>query len=61
MAKEDYLPSFEASLKHAKSANLAGFRKGMVPADLIRKMYGQGVFADEILHMVEKRTERFYG
>lgn len=60
VAKEDYLPSFEASLKkHAKSANLAGFRKGMVPAGLIRKMYGQGVFADEILRMVEKELNDF--
>lgn len=60
VVKEDYLPSFEASLKkHAKTANLAGFRKGMVPAGLIKKMYGQGVFADEILRMVEKELNDF--
>lgn len=60
LAKEDYLPSFEASLKkHAKSANLAGFRKGMVPAGLIRKMYGQGVFADEVLRTVEKELNDY--
>lgn len=55
VAKEDYLPSFEASLKkYAKSANIPGFRKGMVPAGLIKKMYGQGAFADEVLRTIEK-------
>ncbi len=55
VAKEDYLPTFESTLKkHAKSANIPGFRKGMVPASLVKKMYGPGVFADEVLRTVEK-------
>ena len=55
VAKEDYLPTFETTLKkHAKSANIPGFRKGMVPASLVKKMYGPGVFADEVLRTVEK-------
>jgi len=55
VAKNDYLPAFEQSLKkYAKTANIPGFRKGMVPAGLIKKMYGQGVFTDEILRIVEK-------
>ena len=38
ITKEDYYPSFEKSLKkHAKTANIPGFRKGMVPAGLDRK------------------------
>ena len=45
LAKEDYLPSFEQSLKqYAKSANVPGFRKGMVPAGMVKKMYGQSIF-----------------
>jgi len=55
VAKADYLPAFEQSLKkYAKNANIPGFRKGMVPAGLVKKMYGQGVFTDEILRTVEK-------
>lgn len=55
VSKTDYLPAFEQSLKkYAKNANIPGFRKGMVPASLVKKMYGQGVFTDEILRTVEK-------
>jgi trigger factor len=53
--KEDYLPSFEKTLKqYAKQANIPGFRKGMVPAGMIRKMHGPAVFTDEVLRTVEK-------
>jgi trigger factor len=52
--KEDYYTGFEQSLKkYAKTANIPGFRKGMVPTGLVKKMYGQGVFSDEILRKVE--------
>jgi trigger factor len=55
VAKDDYMPAFEASLKqYATKANIPGFRKGMVPAGLIRKMYGASVFADEVVRTVEK-------
>src|SRR5688572_7608598 len=55
LSKDDYLPAFEQSLKkYAKTANIPGFRKGMVPSGLVKKMYGQGVFTDEVLRTVEK-------
>jgi trigger factor len=54
--KSDYLPSFEKSLKeYGKKANIPGFRKGMVPTSLIKKMYGNSVFADEVLKGVERK------
>lgn len=60
VAKDDYLPSFEQSLKkYAKNANIAGFRKGMVPAGMIKKMYGQSVFTEEVLRKVEKELNDF--
>lgn len=60
VGKEDYLNSFESSLKkYAKTANISGFRKGMVPASLVKKMYGQGVFSDEVLRLVEKQLQDY--
>ncbi len=60
LAKEDYLPAFEQSIKkYAKTANIPGFRKGMVPASLVKKMYGQSVFTDEILRTVEKQLSDY--
>lgn len=58
--KEDYLSSFEKSLKkYSKSANIPGFRKGMVPAGMIKKIHGQAVFTDEVLRTVEKELTKF--
>ena len=53
--KTDYLPSFEKSLKeYGRKANIPGFRKGMVPAGLIKKMYGPSLFTDEVLKTVDR-------
>jgi trigger factor len=55
VAKDDYLPSFEKAIKnYSKQANIPGFRKGMVPVGMVKKMYGTSVFADEVLKSVEK-------
>jgi len=58
LTKEDYLPSFETALKqYGKSANVPGFRKGNVPTGMIRKMYGQSVFVDEVLRSANRELE----
>ena len=55
VSKNDYFPSFDKKLKeYGKTANIPGFRKGMVPAGMIKKMYGGSIFTDEILKAVEK-------
>lgn len=60
LTKEDYLPSFEKSLKqYAKQANVPGFRKGMVPAGMVRKMYGQSLFGDEVFRSAGKQLEDY--
>lgn len=56
IAKEDYINSFEQGLKkQAKNANIPGFRKGMVPAGLIKKMYGQAVLTEEVIRLAERQ------
>jgi trigger factor len=60
LAKEDYWPTFEKSLKqYAKSVNVPGFRKGMVPAGMVRKMYGQSIFSDEVLRTAGSKLEEY--
>jgi trigger factor len=60
IAKEDYIKGFETSLKkYSKTANIPGFRKGMVPAGLIKKMYGQSVFQDEVIKTVENEMNQY--
>jgi trigger factor len=60
LSKEDYYNSFEQNLKkYAKSANIPGFRKGMVPVGMVKKMYGQGVFQEEVLKTVEKQLNQY--
>lgn len=60
LAKDDYFPAFEQSLKkYAKTVNIPGFRKGMVPSGVVKKMYGQSVFTDEVLRTVEKELNNY--
>lgn len=60
LTKEDYMPSFEKSLKqYAKQANVPGFRKGMVPSGMVRKMYGQSIFGEEIFRSASKQLEEY--
>ncbi len=60
VSKEDYLPSFEKAIKdYSKKANIPGFRKGMVPAGMVKKMYGASIFYDEVIKSVEKELKEF--
>lgn len=60
LSKDDYLPAFEQSIKkYAKTANIPGFRKGMVPSGMIKKMHGSSVFTDEVLRTVEKELTKY--
>lgn len=53
---ENILPNFEKQLKeHAKKAEIQGFRKGMVPFSLVKKMYGTGIFTREVYDNAEKQ------
>jgi trigger factor len=60
VSKEDYFSSFDKKLKeYSKTANIPGFRKGMVPAGMIKKMYGSSIFTDEVVKTVEKELYNY--
>lgn len=47
--KSDYESKVELALKdHRKKASMPGFRPGMVPLGLIKKMYGKGALVEEV-------------
>lgn len=51
--KADYAEKVEKMLRdYRKKANIPGFRPGMVPAGLVKKMYGKAVMAEEINKLV---------
>ena len=51
--KVDYAEKVEKMLRdYRKKANIPGFRPGMVPAGLVKKMYGKAVTAEEINKLV---------
>src|SRR4051812_15124135 len=55
VSQGDYLPNFDKTVKQlSKTANIPGFRKGMVPVGMVKKMHGQALFTEEILKTVEK-------
>jgi trigger factor len=60
VTKDEYFPSFEKTLKnYSKQANIPGFRKGMVPAGMVKKMYGQGIFNEEVIRNIEKGLNEY--
>jgi len=51
--KVDYAEKVDKTLRdYRKKANIPGFRPGMVPVGLVKKMYGKSVLADEINKLV---------
>jgi trigger factor len=60
IAKDDYAPKLEKSLKdYAKHANIPGFRKGNVPVGMVKKMYGKGLMADEVLRSASTQVDAY--
>ena len=58
--KTDYEDKVETVLKdYRKKATVKGFRPGMVPIGLIRKMYGRAVMIDEINKVVTENVQKF--
>lgn len=53
--KADYAEAVEKELKETrKKIQMPGFRKGMVPAGMVKKMYGQQITVDEVNKLINK-------
>ncbi len=58
--KPDYEEKVENVLKdYRKKANIKGFRPGMVPIGLVKKMYGRAVRIDEINKVVTENIQKY--
>lgn len=52
----DYAPKFESEIKKYKNqAQLKGFRKGMTPVSVIKKMYGKSILSDVINEAIQDK------
>lgn len=60
IVKNDYEEKVEKVLRdYRKKANIKGFRPGMVPFGLIKKLYGKSVQLDEINKMVTENIQKY--
>ena len=58
--KADYEENVEKVLRdYRKKANVKGFRPGMVPIGLVKKMYGKAVQLDEINKLVSENIHKY--
>ena len=59
LEKADYQEQVDKSLKSFRQkAQIPGFRKGMVPMSLVKKMYGKSVVAEEVNKLL---SDKVYG
>src|SRR5450756_1517459 len=60
ITKSDYEDKVENVLKdYRKKANIKGFRPGMVPIGLVKKMYGRAVQIEEINKIVTENIQKY--
>lgn len=60
IVKNDYAAAVEAKLRTARRrANVPGFRVGMVPMGMIKKMYGKSILLEEINRLVSENLFKY--
>lgn len=58
--KTDYSEKVEKTLRdYRKKANIPGFRPGMVPLNLLKKMYGKSILAEEINKIISDELYKY--
>jgi len=60
IVEADYKPQVDKNLKdYRKRANIKGFRPGMVPMQLVQKMFGKSIMIEEINQMLGKAVQEY--
>lgn len=60
LKEEDYIEKVNQQLKtYRKEAKMPGFRPGMVPIGMIKRMYGKAVLADEVNKTISDALNNF--
>lgn len=60
LKEEDYIEKVNTQLKdYRKRAQMPGFRKGMVPLGMIKKMYGKAIIVDEVNKVVSDALNNY--
>lgn len=60
VAKADYAEKVEKTLKdYKRKANIPGFRPGMVPVGLLKKMYGKAILAEEVNKVMSEALNNY--
>lgn len=60
IVKADYAEQVEKSLRNFRQkANVPGFRKGMVPMGMVKKMYGKHVLVEEVNKLVSDKLYNY--
>ena len=60
IVKADYEANVEKSLRNLRQkANMPGFRKGMVPMGMVKKMYGKHVLVEEVNKLISENLFKY--
>ena len=60
LEKADYQEKVDKALKHFRqNAQMPGFRKGMVPMSLVKKMYGKSALAEEVNKLLSETVYKY--
>ncbi len=60
LTEADYKPEVDKKIKqYSKTAQIKGFRPGMVPKEYIQKLHGKSILVDEVINMVSKTVNEY--
>lgn len=60
IVKDDYAAPVEKNLRNFRQkANIPGFRRGMVPLGMVKKLYGKQVLAEEVNKLVSENLVKY--